>query len=166
MTSLDDVVEAEPTSGTFGSPVVFHPQRLIDFVIHVGPVSYHVHKYVLAAHSAYFRQYFDCEDNNESDAKRLASIPCEQTHRPGLSCMVMPPDSPVCVAGPKTFQLFLWSLYYPQKLKFPPCTPGNLVLDAISADEGSRLYHHDLVFRAQTTASGDKKVLLRGTLRV
>ena len=99
---------------------------------------FHVHKFVLHYHSAYFRAYFETLSNSSSSSSSDNSQPpCSHPHI--AHCIHLPQQTEVVENEPVTaadFRLFLCHLYFASHYRYPPYLPKtdiDLELEADSA---------------------------------
>ena len=86
----------------------FPPVNLSDFVIHYRNTSYHVHKFVLQYHSAYFRTYIE----QLTPGQRAYSLDeCDQ-HGATPYCIRIPSTVVQDSASEEHFRVFLCQLYF------------------------------------------------------
>ena len=111
--------------------VYFPPRDIADFVIHCADTDFHVHKFVLHHHSAYFRAYFQtlsplsrCRHCGSATSSSNATEPCD--HPTIAHCIHLPPVTKLVSGREVTanaFQLFLCHLYFASLFRYPPFLP-------------------------------------------
>ena len=110
--------------------VHFPPRQLCDFAIHYIDATFHVHKFLLHAHSAYFRALFDTLPPPGTPTEQLSGC-----NHPAIAlCVHIPVQTqPVTqsLVRVDSFRLFLCHLYFPAHYRYPPYLPhGDVDLDA------------------------------------
>ena len=107
--------------------VFFPPHELADFVIHYNNSHFHVHKFVLHHHSAYFNAYFRTLTNTasssspSSDDAQLCKIHPQIAH-----CIHLPQQARLAggeEVDADDFCLFLCHLYFSSHYCYPPYLP-------------------------------------------
>ena len=122
---------------TDASDIVFFPPREVaDFVIHYDK-HFHVHKFVLHHHSAYFRAYFltlspqsdvyiDVDIRPASDSSPAIKRPKRCNHPTIAHCIHLPQQITLVDkddVDADDFELFLCHLYFSAHYCYPPCLP-------------------------------------------
>ena len=135
--SLESIVTFAPSSSreslslsaSVETVVTFPPGQHVDFVIHYDNTAFHVHKFVLHHHSAYFRTYFDTlpAPSCSSCKKRKRGNPtssCQHTHI--AHCIRLPSQTTLVARRLVTaadMDLFLRHLYFAAHYCYPPFLP-------------------------------------------
>ena len=104
--------------------VLFPPRQHADFVVHYASTDFHVHKFVLHHHSAYFRAYFQTLSQSSSSSSSDASQPCN--HPSIADCIHLPQQTTLVekeLVTTTEFRLFLCHLYFGAHYCYPPFLP-------------------------------------------
>ena len=110
-------------------PVVLPPRRLARLVIHYRDAAFHVHKFILYHHSAYFRTYID----QLTDGERAYSNDECSDHVSIAHCVRLPDRCGKVDASVDDFRLFLYHLYFPRQYNCIPYHMADVHID-LTAD--------------------------------
>ena len=119
---------APTTMSTDASDTVLFPQcQYADFVIHYDS-DFHVHKFVLHHHSAYFRTYFQTVPATSDSDASAAKEPKLCNHPTIAHCIHLPQQTTLAqqkVVTAADFRLFLCHLCFGSFYRYPPFRPKN-----------------------------------------
>ena len=97
-------------------PCHFPPAYLSDFVIYYRNTAYHVHKFILCCHSAYFRSYVE----QLTDGQRAYPLDeCDQ-HPTVAHCMRLPDSCGKMEANSNDLRLFVCHLHFAEQYSCIP----------------------------------------------
>ena len=106
-------------------PCHFPPAHCADFVIHYRQADFHVHKFLLCYHSAYFRTYLE-----QLTAGKRAVSPDECSGHPSIAhCIRLPDQCGKERADEDDFRLFLCHLYFACHYECVPFQPDDCGVD-------------------------------------
>ena len=149
----DDMVAVEALQA---SDVHFPFKVFSDFVIHYRGTAFHVHKFVLCYHSAYFRAYIEQLTNGQ----RAYPLDECSDHPNTAHCIRLPDDCGKEEASAADFQRFLCHLYFMQHYS---CIPYRVATDvdltaqpppAVTLDYPKFNGWDDLLLSMRSTALG------------
>ena len=149
-----------------------------NFVIHFRHTDFHVHSFVLLAHSTYFRTYLDTQErlrevkveevDVEGKKRRKVTAftlaePCAKCGPASIICCIdLPDDVGIKAADEADFLLFLRHLYFSSTLHLPPWVPKAENVSALTdatalcpAFPTTSQSFDDIKSYAQRSATGD-----------
>ena len=107
------------------NPGFFPPRQHADFVIHYDDKAFHVHKFVLHHHSAYFRAYFKTLTQSLDSSIPPPTKKRRSCHHPSIAhCIHLPQQMYLVeeegIVDAADFDLFLCHLYFSDRYCYPP----------------------------------------------